>query len=140
RRCRTLAGVDRAHDRNGAGDRHACPELEVMAMVEYIGRSGYVDGYRLLVSDHCIQVTKDGVPVVDHLVPPLDGASIGDFVAGAERLRAGWGRLPTGDEVVAVFDDADRHLGYVVDLTDETLSGWGEPPTEWMSTVALDGL
>ncbi len=107
-------------------------------MVEYIGRSGYVGGYRLLISDHRIQVTKDGVPVVDHLVPLLDGASIGDFVAGSERLRAGWGRLPTGDEFVAVFDDADRHVGYVVDLTDEGLSGWGEPPTEWMSTVALD--
>ncbi len=108
-------------------------------MIEYIGRSGYVGGYRLLVSDDRIRVIKDGVPVVDHLVPPLDGASIRDFVAGAERLRAGWGRLPTGDEVVSVFDDGDRHLGYVVDLTDETLSGWGEPPTEWMSTVALSG-
>ena len=104
-------------------------------MTEYIGRSGYVGGYRLVVGEDRVHVVKDGVTILDHPVPPHQGVNIGQFVAQARDLRVGWGRLPTGDEVIAVFDDANHGLGYVIDLTDETLSGWGEPRT-WSLTVA----
>ena len=107
-------------------------------MVEYIGRSGYVGGYRLVVGENRVQVIKDGV-VLDHPVPARRGVDVGGFVARARDLRVGWGRLPTGDEVIAVFDDADHDLGYVIDLTDEALSGWGEVPASRLTVTELGG-
>ena len=97
-------------------------------MVEYVGRSGYVGGYRVVVGEDRIRVLKDGVAVADQPVPPLDGRSIGRFAAEAEDLRVGWGRLPTGEEVIALFDGVRPRLAYAVNLLDPTLSSWGETP------------
>ena len=108
-------------------------------MAEYIGRSGYVGGYRLVVGEDRVHVVKDGVTILDHPVPRHHGVSIDQFVAQAKDLRVGWGRLPTGHEVIALFDDADHDLGYVIDLTDEALSGWGEVPASWLTVAELGG-
>ena len=106
-------------------------------MTEYIGRSGYVGGYRLVVGEDRVHIVKDGVTILDHPVPTHQGVNIGQFVAQARDLRVGWGRLPTGDEVIAVFDDANHDLGYLIDLTDEALSGWGEPPASRLTVAEL---
>ena len=95
---------------------------------EYLGRSGDVGGYRLEVEDDRLRVLKEGVVVLDHVVPPHAGRSIGRFVAEAGDLRLAWGRLPVGDEAIAISDAAagtDEALSYVVNIGDPGLSGWG---------------
>lgn len=91
-------------------------------MVEYVGRSGYVGGYRVVVGEDRVQVLKDGVAVADQSVPPLDGRPIGRFAAEAEDLRVGWGRLPTGDEVITLFDGHQPRLAYTINLLDPAFS------------------
>lgn len=95
---------------------------------EYLGRSGDLGGYRIEVGEDRVRVLKDGVVVLDHAVPPHGERSIGAFVAGAAELRLAWGRLPDGDEMIAISDAAAAAEGapsYVVNITDEDLSGWG---------------
>jgi hypothetical protein len=99
----------------------------VVQVVEYVGRSGYVGGYQVVVGEDRVRVLKDGVTVADQPVPLIDGRSIGRFAAEAEDLRIGWGRLPTGDEVIVLFDGRQPRLAYTVNLLDPTLSAWGEP-------------
>jgi len=100
----------------------------VVVEQEYLGRTGDVGGYHLEVGEDRVRVLKDGVAVLDHAVPPHGGRSIGRFVAEAGDLRLAWGRLPEGDEVIAISDAAagtDEALTYVVNISDEALSGWG---------------
>ena len=97
-------------------------------MQEYIGRSGYLGGYRLLVGGDRVRVLKEDVVILDHQAPPYDSLSIGQFVAQAEDLRLAWGRLPDGDEVIVVSDAAqgtDVGLSYTINIRQEALSGWG---------------
>ena len=97
-------------------------------MTEYVGRSGHIGGYQVVVSEDRIRVLKGGVAVADQPVPPLNGRSIGRFAAEAADLRVGWGRLPTGDEMIAIFDGRQPRLAYTVNLQDPAFSGWGEAP------------
>ena len=105
-------------------------------MTDYIGRTGYASGYRVEIGEDRLVVIKDDVVVAEQPVPLRDGASIGHFAAAAEDLRIGWGRLPTGDEVVVVYDGREPRHGFVVNLTDPGLSGWGEPPAPLTSAAA----
>ena len=107
-------------------------------MTDYIGRAGYAGGYRVEIGEDRLVVIKDDVVVAEQPVPLRDGLSIGRFAAAAQDLRIGWGRLPTGDEVVAVYDGREPRHGFVVNLTDPGLSGWGEPPTTMTSAAVGD--
>ena len=95
-------------------------------MDEYLGRSGDVGGYRLVVEEDRVVATKEGVTVVDHEVPRRGGLSIGRFVADATELNLDWTRLPDGDEAIVIADAGGGATGlaYVLNLTDEALSGW----------------
>jgi hypothetical protein len=97
-------------------------------VTEYIGRSGYVGGYRVAVSPDRVNVVKDGVVVADVPVPRGNDRSIDRFLDEAESPQLGWGRLPSGDEILALFDARRPRHGFVVNLSEPGLSGWSELP------------
>ena len=107
-------------------------------MAEYLGRTGYAGGYRVVVEEDRIRVIKDGVVVADQTAPPEAGRSPGRFAREAADLHVGWARLPTGDEIVAIFDGRSPRHGFVVNLTDPALGGRGDIPATTTSPPAGD--
>jgi len=83
---------------------------------------GSIKDYLVIVTPKydCIDILKKNKVVAHEMVKGL-----GEFVTHAGKLRLGWIKQESGDEVISIYDKSDENFGYHVNIDSPQCSEWG---------------